>query len=680
MKKIFSKLNVIRASLFVVAVIAILLIMPRTDHHSYVYDINHPWRYPLLTAAFDVPIMSDSTTIKSLKDSIDNNFVPFVVVDNKVAQQNIDAYQKNISTEYFIDSKWLIAIMTDIYNRGIVPNEIYSNLKDRQNKVLRTTHNGEQEHSISTIDASQMLSSREAFILIDSLYNATHVLTDLSKTKLNDFLTPNIFPDVAADNKYKKLEYLNISGAKGIIKQGQRIVDRGEIITPQIYTNLQTYEDMMQKQNDKANIENSFFIGQTLYLILVFSMLYIFLSIYRSRFFADIRKMTFLISFITLFSILTILLSEHISNGIYLAPFAAIPIIIVIFFDSRTAIFALITTILVCTLVAPYQFQFMLMQLIVGLVATFSIKQLTRRSQLLRTALLALIAYIVIYIITMILEEGNLNEFSWRLIGVFAINSVILSFTYVLIFLIEKIFGFTSIVTLIELSDINNKLLRQLAEEAPGTFQHSMQVSTLAAEAAHAIGANTQLVRTGALYHDIGKMDSPIFFTENQHGVNPHDGLEPETSARKIVSHIAAGLARASKEKLPEVIRSFISEHHGKGVAKYFYATECNNNPDKTIDPAPYSYPGPNPQSKETAILMMADAIEAASRSLKEYTNESISILVDKIIDSQIADGMFKESPISLKEIEVVKKTFKKRLSTIYHSRVEYPDLKNKQS
>ena len=257
----------------------------------------------------------------------------------------------------------------------------------------------------------------------------------------------------------------------------------------------------------------------------------------------------------------------------------------------------------------------------------------------------------------------------------FVINSVILSFAYVLILIIEKLFGFTSAVTLVELSDINSPLLRRLAEEAPGTFQHSIQVSTIAAEAARAIGANTTLVRTGALYHDIGKLSSPIFFTENQHGINPHAGLDPVTSAKKIISHVTEGVALANKHKLPPLVKSFIKEHHGKGMAKYFYTMAVNNNPDKVIDKKEFSYPGPNPQSIETAILMMADAVEAASRSLTDYSPESIDRLVENIINGQIADGMFKESPITFRDVEIIKKVFKQRLATIYHTRVRYPEM-----
>ena len=398
---------------------------------------------------------------------------------------------------------------------------------------------------------------------------------------------------------------------------------------------------------------------------------------YRSTFYDSTKKMTFLMMFITLFVVFAIVMFEYFTNGIYLVPFAVVPVIIMVFFDSRTAIFSLLITVLIAALVALYPLQFIFLELLAALTAAFSIRTLTRRGQLLNTAFLTFIAYVVGYTAMKLLTDGTLQQFEWRVIGVFAINAVILSFVYVFIFMIEKIFGFTSLVTLVELSDINNPLLRRLAEEAPGTFQHSMQVSSLAAEAARAIGANTQLVRTGALYHDIGKLESPIFFTENQHGINPHNGLNPETSAHKIISHVPAGLALAGKAKLPEVIKDFIPEHHGKSVTKYFYNTAVNANEDAEhpVDKKKFMYPGPNPRSKETAILMMADSVEAASRSLKDYSPEAIDALVDKIIDGQAAEGLFNDSPLSFRDLQEIKSTFKKRLATIYHGRVAYPEL-----
>lgn len=684
--KILSQLNLIRLGLAIISVAVIILILPRADHQSFSFEENQPWKYPLLTADFDTPILRDSASARKMRDSINRVFVPFVKRDYKTEKENIERFSHLVEPHSSSQERTLLKkLLKETFNDGVLDSKLFENVASRGDHALRLVdsepgNSPEKSRTVVSVNAAGMLSPARAFARIDSVYNATfspdsqRLSPEIGKA-LNMCLAPNIVIDTATDYKYRSQEYLNVTGAMGVIKKGQRIVDRGEIITPQIFTNLNTYIEMMNKRQGHSGNHTYFILGQALYIIIVYILLYSFMSLYRSRFFSNVRQMMFLMSFITLFVVFSIAMFEYVANGIYLVPFAAVPVIILVFFDSRTAIFALITTILISSLVAIYQFQFIFMELCVGLTATFSIRQLSRRSQLLRTAIVSFAAYTVSYFAMCLLTEGNLSNFSPKILGMFAVNSVILSFAYILILVIEKIFGFTSTVTLVELSDINSPLLRQLAEEAPGTFQHSMQVSTLAAEAARAIGANTTLVRTGALYHDIGKMKSPIFFTENQHGVNPHAGLDPETSAHKIISHVTDGLAIAAKEKLPMVIRSFISEHHGKGITKYFYNTAVNENPDKVIDKANFQYPGPNPRTKETAILMMADSVEAASRSLKTFTPEAIGALVDKIIDSQIADGLLKEAPISLRDIETVKDTFKKRLSTIYHSRVVYPEM-----
>lgn len=679
MNKLFSKINLIRFGLAAAAVAIILLLLPHADHQSYSYELNQPWKYPLLTADFDMPIMRDSASANALRDSIDRTFIPLVKRKEDVAQSSLAKFAKITANKFTTQQTQLASLLLkDAYARGITDNSVYESISRMDNPTLRVADTSDGPASVTAIDASDMLSSAKAFEFIDSVYTRdSHdekLPPDMAKA-LNICINPNIVVDTVNDTKFRNQEYLNVTGATGIIKKGQRIVDRGEIVTPQVFTNLNTYMQMLDT-NQAETAHTYFTTGQGIYITIAFVVLYLFMGCYRKRFFGNIRKMTFLMMFITLFVIFTIVMFEYVPNGIYLVPYAAVPVIILVFFDSRTAIFSLLTTVLISVLVATFQFQFIFMELTVGLVATFSIRQLSRRSQLLRTALFTFIAYVVTYFAICLISEGNLSQFSWRMIGLFAINAVILSFAYILILLFEKIFGFTSTVTLVELSDINNPLLRRLAEEAPGTFQHSMQVSTLATEAARAIGANTTLVRTGALYHDIGKLESPVFFTENQHGVNPHEGLDPETSARKIISHVTAGLALASKEKLPSKIKDFIAEHHGKGITRYFYNTAVNQNPDKEIDITKFQYPGPNPQSKETAILMMADAVEAASRSLKDYSPKSINELVDKIIDTQAHDSLFKDSPISFKDVETVKETFKKRLATIYHSRVAYPDIK----
>lgn len=682
-KKIFSKLNLLRFGLAAISITILLVVLPHADHQGFSYEQNQPWKYPLLTAEFDIPILRDSTSMRVMRDSIDRTFVPFVKRDLKAEKENLDRFNALINDHSTpAQARILTSLLTRVYNEGVLDNRLYEHVHANKFPSLRLVSGQDADNrEIMALDASPMFSARLAFAYIDSSYNATKsqnmpALSQEITRAINLCLAPNIVLDSVTDSKYRDQEYLTVNGALGVIKTGQRIVDRGEIITPQIFTNLNTYQEMLETRQSDKNNQTYFIIGQGLYIAIILLTLYTFLSIYRPLFFSDIRKMTFLVSFIILFTLFAILMFENVAQGLFVVPFAAVPVIVLVFFDSRTAIFSLIATVFLAALVSTYPLQFLFMELIVGLVATFSIYQLDRRSQLLRTAVYSLITYLVTYFTTLLIMEGNLASVNWRILILFLINAVILSFAYVLILVIEKIFGFTSAVTLVELSDINNPLLRRLAEEAPGTFQHSIQVSTIAAEAARAIGANTNLVRTGALYHDIGKLSSPIFFTENQHGMNPHLGLDPVTSAKKIISHVTEGAALASKHKLPPMVKAFILEHHGKGMAKYFYTTAVNNNPDKVIDKAQFSYPGPNPQSVETSILMMADAVEAASRSLTDYSPESIDKLVNSIINGQIADGMYKESPISFKDIETIKKVFKQRLATIYHTRVRYPEMK----
>ena len=682
--KYLKKKLLIRLGLILGSTIIILWLLPHDDHQSYSYEQNQPWRYPLLTAEFDMPVLRDSASARVMRDSIDASFVPFVKRDNSVQTSGITRFRNSVAGELTpAESGELASILAEVYARGVVSSDLYERINNRTGGKLRVESSENGASTLATIDGSEMLSPAKAFEYIDSVFNSRHksrnsTTNRLADTKgamaLNAVLSPNVVPDTAVNVKFLEQELLTVNGALGVIKKGQRIVDRGEIVTPQIFTNLNTYLDMLDTNSNTEHESTYFMVGQALYLLICFTGLFVFLSIYRPIFYESDKKIAFLVTFITLFVIFSVLMFEYFANGPYFVPYAMVPVVILVFFDSRTAIFSLVVTVMICALVSVYPFQFIFLELAAGLTAAFSINILSQRSQLLRTALFTFLAYCTAYTAIRLLSDGNLAHFEWRTIGAFAINAVVLSFAYILVLVVEKIYGFTSTVTLVELSDINNPLLRRLAQEAPGTFQHSMQVSTLAAEAARAIGANTQLVRTGALYHDVGKLESPIFFTENQHGVNPHQGLDPETSARKIISHVSAGVSIAQHAKIPTFIRSFITEHHGRSLTRYFYNTAVNANPDKTIDKANFMYPGPNPQSKETTVLMMADAVEAASRSLKDYSPASINSLVDKIIDAQQSDGLYSESPISFQDVEVVKDTFKKRLATIYHSRVSYPE------
>lgn len=680
--KWFGKGGWARYGLLMAAVAVMLLIMPRADHQSYSFELNQPWKYPLLTAEFDMPVFRDTISAREMRDSINSNFIPFVKRDAAVSQRNITRLSEALVDSIApADALTLENLLTQAYSRGIMTPSLSSTVRKMKSGKVRRADPTDSTTIISQ-DASQLLTTGEAFDYIDSVFNQSKglsqgALTPYMAQTLYRSIDGNIMLDTITDEKFRSQELLEVTAALGVIKEGQRIVDRGEIINNQIYTNLTTYMQMLEEYEGVDMSQTYYTIGRGIIIVVMLVTLFLFLYRYRPGFFLSYRRLTFLVAYITIFVVFAVLMFEFVPNGLSLVPFAAVPVVVMIFFDARTGIISLVATVLISSLVATFPQQFIIMELLAGICATVSINQLTRRSQLLVAALVTFVVYSVVYTGMQLVVEGNLDMLNYNLFGYFAINSVILSFAYVLIVLIEKIFGFTSNVTLVELSDINNELLQSLAKDAPGTFQHSVQVSTLAAEAARAIGANTLLVRTGALYHDIGKLDSPAFYTENQHGdLNPHVGLDPETSARKIISHVTAGERLAKEHKLPQAIRDFICQHHGCGITRYFYNTAVNDRGEENVRRSDFQYPGPAPDSKETAILMMADAVEAASRSLKVHSHEAITNLVDKIIDGQVAEGMFRNAPITFRDIQTVKKTFIDRLSTIYHTRIAYPELR----
>lgn len=670
-----------RYGLLLTAIAIMLLVMPRADHQSYSFELNQPWKYPLLTAEFDMPVLRDTMAMREMRDSINSNFIPFVKRSDAVADLNEERLSNSLADSVPLqDAALLSALLAQVYHQGVMDPGLTGVVKKMKLAQVRSA-DAKDPTIIHSRDASEMMSAGEAFDFIDSAFNeskglAQGALTPYMARALYASIDPNITIDSVTDEKFRSQELLEVSAALGVIKQGQRIVDRGEIINPQIFTNLTTYMQMLEETEEQNFTQTYYTIGRGIIIFMVLISLYLYLRHYRREFYESLRAMTFIMSYITIFVVFAVLMFEFVANGLSMVPFAMVPVVVVAFFDSRIAIMTLLSTVLISSLVATFPQQFIIMELLAGVAATMSITQLTRRSQLLQTALITFVVYAIVYVGMQLVREGNLAMLDYKFFGYYAINAVILSFAYVMIVIIEKIYGFTSNVTLVELSDINNKLLRRLAEEAPGTFQHSVQVSTLAAEAARAIDANTLLVRTGALYHDIGKLDSPAFFTENQHGINPHSGLDPEVSSKKIISHVSSGIRLAKEHKLPEKIRDFILQHHGEGVTRYFYNTAVNKRGMENVNKEDFQYPGPDPLTKESAILMMADAVEAASRSLTDYSHESITNLVNRIIDGQVSDGLFRQAPISLKDIEVVKKTFIKRLGTIYHTRIAYPELK----
>lgn len=678
MNNLFSRNNIIRALLFIGAVVIIIGFLPRKDTNTYHYEMGKPWAYSLLTAPSDMPIYLDTISARHVRDSIDASFRPVYERDQNIEKSAVAAYATRVNnTESLglspLERNRLINTLRNLLESGIVDQDTYQEVKAGRLPEVRFIH----DNTSIYIPTDGFMSARVAYERLDSIFSEEHYRRAIELTAMSQFLVPNIVRDTVGTERLYDEMLQKAMAPVGVIQQGERIIDKGDIVTPELYSLLQTY-DSMTGQRSASKVDRHYYpiLGQLLYVMILLASLYFFLGYFRWRIFGNTRAMVLIMALITAFVVFSYGMGDTFRSGLYMVPFTIVAILMVVFFDGRTAFFVYITEIMLCTIISNFPLEFIFVQLIAGITAITSLKNLDRRSQLVRSALFIFLAYSISYTAVEVMQVGTLEKLNTRMFGCFAINAVLISFTYILVFVLEKIFGFVSSVSLVELSDVNNPILRELSEECPGTFQHSMQVSTLASDAAHRINANVQLVRTGALYHDIGKINNPAFFTENQHGVNPHDALNPMQSARVVIGHVIDGLKRAEKAQLPDVVKDFITQHHGTGKAKYFYNTYCNAHPGEEVDEAAFTYPGPNPQTREASILMMADAVEAASRSLKEHTVENITALVNRIIDAQIAEGLHNESTISFRDVNIIKEAFVERLRTMYHVRVSYPDLK----
>ena len=682
MKSMPSRQLSLRILLFIAVVSVTVYFLPRSAENHYTFEEGRPWSYALLTAPFDIPIHLDSLSAAKVKDSIDTHFEPVFTRDLTAEKTIISDYTTRLNATKDLDitpaqRNQIIKEIRKVYENGIVDRDTYAKISSGKLPTVRFIH----DNVAISIPTANYLSAFRAYEHLDSVLKDPNVRQAISATKLSQVLHPNILVDTVTSRRLLNESYQKAMAPVGVIQQGERIIDKGDIVTSRLATVLHTYEKIANERGNSAISQHYYPIaGQTLYMLILYGMLFAYLYIFRRDYFEDDRTVVFIITLIGLFTLFAFAMQAGFSTGFYITPFTIVPILVLIFLDSRTAYFCHVILVLICSIVASFALEFIFMQFIAGVVAIDSLKDLSRRSQLIRTAALIFLAYTLSYVAIEVMQAGSLARTEGRIFGCFAINAILISFSYVLMFLLERVYGFTSRVTLVELSDINNPLLRELSEECPGTFNHSMAVSNLASAAASRIGANVQLVRTGALYHDISKIKNPAFYTENQHGVNPHDALDPIQSARIVTGHVNEGLALAEKAKLPKVIRNFISEHHGAGKARYFYTTYCNAHPDEEVDPANFTYPGPNPQSKETSLLMMADSVEAASRSMTDHSPEAISALINKIIDSQIAEGLHNESPISFRDVSTIKEVFAQRLRTMYHSRISYPELKKPES
>lgn len=665
-----------RIVLVAVTVLLIVWFLPRNERQRFHYDVGKPWMYGTFIAKFDFPIYKSEETIKAERDSVLEQLEPYYNYDSSVEEREAEAMDKDYPNGFPGLTSQQMDVLRDrlhrLYQSGIMNTPEYNNIFRDSTRALRLVI-GNTATSMHVDDVYSTMSAYEQLLHDEKLQPVRQIL---QRCNLINYIAPNMTYDKNRTEGERNDMLSGIPIASGMVMSGQKIIDRGEVVDEYDYRVLSSFEREMDRRSASQTEITSTFIGQIIYVAILIVLFTMYLALFRKDYFGKPRSISLLYTMITVFPIIVSVFMSHNFFSVYIIPFALAPIFVRVFMDSRTAFIVHVTMVLICAAAVRYQYEFIIIQLVAGLVAIYSLRELSTRAQLFRTALLVTLASMLVNAAIQLMQDSDFSSVDWAINYHFAVNGVLLLLAYPLMYVIEKTFGFVSDVTLFELSNTNKGLLRNLSEVAPGTFQHSITVGNLAAEIANRIGANSLLVRTGALYHDIGKMINPVFFTENQSGVNPHEHLSNKESAKIIIGHVAEGVKLAEKANLPNVIKNFILTHHGLGMAKYFYVQEQNAHPDEIIDKGPFTYPGPNPFTREQAILMMSDACEAAVRSLKEHTAESISSLVNKIIDSQVAAGYFRDAPITFRDITQAKQVLIERLKSIYHTRIEYPELK----
>ena len=651
--------------------------MPSSAGTKFKAEKGRPWIYADLRAPYDFPIYKSDEAVQNERDSVMKQYEPYYNLDNDIEGKELRQFAKDYSDgipglpDTYIN---LIASrLHQLYEQGIMNNSDYASLHKDTGRVVRIVDG----RNATSVPLSHLYSTLTAYSYLfqDSLL-AGHIDL-LRKCNLNDYISPNLKYD--KDRSESSLNDLlsSIPLAAGLVQRGQKIIDRGDIVDTRTYNILESY-NKEQERREKNDQQISYTVmGQICYVFILVMCFTIYLSMFRKDYFEKVRSAAMLYSLVVLFCVLASVMVSHSVMHVYIVPFAMAPIFIRVFMDSRTAFVCHTIMILLCASMLQHPLEFIAVELVAGFVAIFSLRELSSRSQLFWTAIMVTCSAILTNLSLDWIRAGDVNHLQYSEYNYLIINGLLLFCSYPLLYIIEKAFGFTSNITLIELSDMNKDLLRLMSEVAPGTFQHSIQVGNLAAEIANKIGAKSQLVRTGALYHDIGKTQNPIYFTENQSGVDPHENLSYIDSAQMIISHVTEGIKLAEKYNLPKVITEFISTHHGLGKTKYFYVKYKNAHPDESVDELLFTYPGPNPYTKEQAILMMADAVEAASRSLPDYTEKTIRELVTRLIDTQVSEGYFKECPITFRDIAYAKTVLIEKLKIIYHTRISYPELQN---
>ena len=626
----------IRTGLIIASVVIIVWLMPRSTHNTYKIERGKPWAYADLKAPFDFPIYKSDEAVKAERDSLMKQYEPYYIYNTDIVGKQLRQFAKDYSDGIPGLSNDYISIVANrlriLYAQGIMNSSEYARLHQDTTQIIRVV-SGKNAVSMPITKVNSVISAYEQIFLDPSLANHRDIL---KKCNLNDYLTPNLIYDKERSEASLNDLSNSIALASGLVQRGQKIIDRGDIVDSKTYNILQSYEKEMQRREEGNARISLTIMGQILLVFILISCFTIYLTLFRKDYFDKMRSTAMLYALIIIFVVIASMMVKNNILHVYILPFAMVPIFIRVFMDSRTAFMAHSIMILICASILQYPLEFIAVELVAGLVAIFSLRELSSRSQLFWTAVFVTFAAGLTNLALDWIRNNDLTKISYSEYNYIAINGILLFCSYPLLYLIEKAFGFTSNITLIELSDMNKVLLRKMSEVAPGTFQHSIQVGNLAAEIANKIGGKSQLVRTGALYHDIGKIINPIYFTENQSGVNPHEKLGSIDSAQMIISHVTEGIKLAEKYNLPDIIKDFIATHHGQGKTKYFYVQYKNAHPNDAVDDLLFTYPGPNPFTKEQAILMMADTVEAASRSLPDYTEKTIRELVNLLIYSQV--------------------------------------------
>lgn len=665
-----------RTLLVLITVLLIVWALPRNESKQFRYDIGKPWMYGSFIAKFDFPIYKTDEAIKEQEDSLLETYQPYYNYDPAVEKKQVSKfladYQNGIPGLPHNYVRLIADRLHRLYQAGIMDTPEYNEAyRDSTSQVRLVSGNSAQSISLACVYST--LSAYEQLFIDEQIAMQRPIL---QRCNLNNYIEPNLIYDKGRSETERNDLLSSIPPASGMVMSGQKVIDRGDIVDEYTYRVLSSFEREIKRRSATQTQITNTIIGQVIFVTLMVFLFTMYLGLFRRDYFNKPRSIAMLYTLITLFPVVVSLMMRHNFLSVYMLPFAMVPIFVRVFMDSRTAFVCHVTMILICTTAVRYQYEFIIIQLVAGLIAIYSLRELTRRAQVFKTAILVGIGSTFVYLALQLMQDNDFSSMDHDMYYHFVVNAVLLLIAYPMMYIIEKMFGFVSSVTLFELSNTNRGLLRDLSEIAPGTFQHSITVGNLAAEIANKIGANALLVRTGALYHDIGKMKNPVFFTENQAGVNPHDTLTYQESARIIISHVTEGVKLAERENLPTIIRDFIVTHHGTGITKFFYIKYKNEHPEEEVDPAPFTYPGPNPFTREQAILMIADGVEAASRSLPEYTEESISTLVNRMIDQDVTDGYFKECPITFRDLAIAKLVLIERLKAIYHTRISYPEMK----